>query len=80
MNKIEKLFKKISPSDRKKLLILTERLLVKDLKGLKIKKIVNSSFYRLRSGRFRIIFHYENKEIVIDSIKFRKEDTYKRVK
>jgi len=77
MNKIEKLLKKISLKDRQRLLSIIEKLL-KNPKGLNIKKIKGSDFFRLRSGKFRIIFHYENKEIIIDSIKMRDESTYKR--
>ena len=46
-------------------------------KKLNIKKLQNSDFYRVRKGRFRIIFHIEKKTVVIDSIKLRNENTYK---
>jgi mRNA-degrading endonuclease RelE of RelBE toxin-antitoxin system len=79
MDKIEKLLRKISKKSREKLFIIIEKLLKKENKSLNIKKLKGTSFYRLRSGRFRIIFHYEgkNREIVIDSIKIRNENTYK---
>ena len=77
MDKIQKLLRKISNENREKLLELVERLLIGNEKGLNIKKIANSEFYRLRSGRFRIIFHKENKNVIIDSIKLRNEKTYK---
>ncbi len=76
MDKIEKLLKKISQKDREKLLCIIEELLTGRKKGLNIQKIKNSDFYRLRFGRFRIIFHYEG-ETIIDSIKLRNENTYK---
>jgi len=77
MDKIQKLLRKISKRDREKLLELVERLLGGDKQGLNIKKVINSEFYRLRSGRFRIIFHKEDKNIIIDSIRLRNEKTYK---
>jgi len=69
MDKIEKLFRKISQKDRQKLLSIINDLLVGRKSNLTIIKIVNTDFYRLKSGRYRIIFHYQNKEVVIDSIK-----------
>lgn len=79
MDKIAKLFKKISSADRRRLLKIIEVLLAGKRKGLNIVKIKRTDFYRLRSGKFRIIFHYANKTIVIDSIKMRNEGTYKRM-
>jgi len=78
MDKIKKLFLKINKSDRKKLLNCIQKLTQKD-KNLNILKIKNTNFYRLRSGKFRIIFHKEKNEIIIDSIKFRRENTYKNL-
>jgi len=77
MDKIEKLLRKISKKQREKLFSIIKKLLSKDKKGLDVKKIKGTEFYRLRSGRFRIIFHKENKEIIIDGIKLRDENTYK---
>ena len=78
MDSIAKLFKKISKKDRESLKSLV--LLLQDIKErrkLNIKKLQNSDFYRIRKGRFRIIFHIEKKSVVIDSIKLRNENTYK---
>lgn len=79
MDKIEKLLRKISKKDRERLFYIVEMLMSGDNKGLNIAKIRNSDFYRLRSGRFRIIFHYEHgtRAIIVDSIKLRNEETYK---
>jgi len=81
MDKIEKLFRKISRSDREKLLKIIKQLVKGDLQNLNVKKIRNTNFYRIRSGRYRIIFHYEpgTKGAVIDSIKLRDEKTYKKM-
>ena len=74
----EKLLRKISKKERQALLAITDILLGKNHKGLSIKKLSGSDFYRLRKGTFRIIFHYnEHSDVVIDSIRLRKEDTYK---
>ncbi len=79
MKKIEKLLRKIGKKDKTKLLKIIERLIQGKKQGLNIRKVTNSDFYRLRSGPFRIIFHYFKKEIIIDSIKLKKEDTYKNL-
>lgn len=76
MNELEKLFRKISIKNKNLLDSLVEQLLSGD-KGLNIKKLEKSDFYRCRKGRFRIIFHYERGEIIIDSIRLRNENTYK---
>lgn len=76
-NKIKKLLKKIGEKDRRRLMELIEKLAVNETKGLDIIKVVNTDFYRLKSGKFRIIYHIENKEAVIDGVKLRNEKTYK---
>ena len=76
MNDLEKLFRKISKKDRSFLISLTEQLL-SGSKELNIKKLEGNDFYRCRKGKFRIIFHYERDDIVIDSIRLRNERTYK---
>jgi len=77
MDKIEKLLRKISKKQREYLLSIIEKLLSNNKEGLDIKKLKNTDFYRLRSGRFRIIYHKENEENIIDSIRLRDENTYK---
>jgi len=77
MDEIEKLFRKISQKDRNFLQSLIDDLLSKN-KNLNIKKLKGSDFYRLRKGKFRIIFHYgSTREINIDSIRMCGENTYK---
>lgn len=79
MNKIEKLLRKIGKKDRRRLLEIINLLLAGKTAPLNIQKIKNSDFYKVRKGRFRIIFHYEQKtkDIVVDSIRLRNESTYK---
>lgn len=76
MDKIQKLLMKISRFDREKLLQAVEKLISGD-KNLDIVKIKNTDFYRLRCGKFRILYHKEKNEIIVDSIKMRNEKTYK---
>ena len=76
MDKIKKLFKKISKKDREVILKVVEELISGGSRGLDIKKIEDTDFLRVRQGRYRIIFHYEEGVPVIDSIKTRNEKTY----
>ncbi len=77
MNDVDKLFKKISKKDRIMLQHLIENLLNAD-KDIKPNKLKGSNFYKVRKGNFRIIFHYDScKNIIIDSIRLRQENTYR---
>lgn len=77
MDKIEKLLRKISQKDRQRITKFIAALVGGEKPGLDIIKIVNSDFYRLKAGHYRIIFHYENNEVIIDAVRLRNEDTYK---
>jgi len=77
MQEIEKLFRKITRKERELLDDITHKLLSSDHKGLTIKKLEGSDLYRLRKGRFRIIFHYKREKVSIVSIRLRNEKTYK---
>jgi len=78
MNKIEKLFRKISKKDREDLLDLVGRI-IDGKDGLNIVKIKNTDFFRLKHKNFRIIFHKNDGEVVIDSIRLRNENTYRNL-
>lgn len=81
MGHIEKLLQKISKKDRERLLFAIETLIKKNGQVAHVGKIKNTDFYRLKSGHFRIVFHYESKtrEIIIDSIRLRNDNTYKNL-
>ena len=76
MNKIEKLFKRMGKKER---VVLVDGIskLIAGKKSQSIKKIRSTNFYRLRIGNFRIIFHRENSDFIIDDIRLRNEKTYK---
>ena len=77
MDKIEKLFRKISKDEIQLLKELINNLILKKTEGMNIVKIEDTDFFRLKKRKFMIIFHYNNKDIIIDSIKLRNEKTYK---
>ncbi len=78
MDKIEKLLRRISKSDRQRLEIALELLINKKFELLDIQKVKDTNLYRARKGNFRIIFGFGlDKEIIIYAIKLRNEKTYK---
>ncbi len=79
MDKTEKLFRKISKKERLLLKELVLNLENKETNNLNIRKVTDSDFYHFRKNRFRIIFHYENKTLIIDSIKLKNDKTYKNL-
>ena len=80
MDKIEKLFRKISSKNRLLLSNIIDQLLEGNKTGLHVTKIKDTDFFKLRKGDFRIIFHYEKDNvIIIDSIRVRNEKTYRNL-
>jgi mRNA-degrading endonuclease RelE of RelBE toxin-antitoxin system len=78
MNKLEKLFKRISHKEREALLSVIDELLQGgDIRHLKPIKLSGLELFRIRKGDFRIIFHIESGRVIIDSIRLRNEKTYK---
>jgi hypothetical protein len=79
MDKTKKLLMKIVKKDREGLLLIVERLIRGETKSLNIQKVKKTDFLRLRHDRFRVIFHYKNKEIFVDSIRLKNKGTYKKL-
>ena len=80
MDKKEKLFRKISSKDRLLLSEIIDQLISGNNTGLRVMKIKDSDFFKLRKGNFRIIFHYGAGNMqIIDSIRLRNEKTYKNL-
>lgn len=79
MDKIAKLFLKISKKDRELVLGILKLLEHNQTKNLNIIKVKNTDFYRLKKGKYRVIFHYEEREVVVDSIRLRDEKTYRNL-
>ncbi|OGH87578.1 MAG: hypothetical protein A3J93_03580 [Candidatus Magasanikbacteria bacterium RIFOXYC2_FULL_42_28] len=77
MDKIKKLFKKLSATDRIALAAALELLVANNLEGLDIKKLAGGNLWRLRVGNFRIIFKRHNAENIVYEIRRRDENTYK---
>ena len=76
MNKIEKLLRKISKKERVELLGIVKDL-INGSDKIKSIKIKNTNFFRVRHGQFRIIYHKEGGEVIVDNVRMRNENTYK---
>ena len=77
MDKLEKLLRKISEKERKLLKEVISELVVGKVEGKDIIKIKDTDFLRLKKGKFRIIFHYDKNNVIIDSVRIRNENTYR---
>ena len=75
MDKIEKLLRKINKRDRLKLQELLEEILAGKFCNLDMKKVSGGKLFRVRKGKYRVIFQYK-KGIIIEAIKIRNEGTY----
>ena len=80
MNETEKFLRKITRQERDALLALIDPLDIKaERELLRPIKLKGSDLYRVRKGKFRIIFHFENGKAVTDSVRFRNEKTYRGI-
>ncbi len=80
MNETEKLLRKITKRERDELLALIDALDIKTERELLHPiKLKGAGLFRIRKGKFRIIFHMENGKAVTDSVRFRNEKTYRGV-
>lgn len=79
MDKIKKLFKKLSKIEKEGIISVLSLLASNDLVGLNIKKIVGTDYWRVRSGRYRILFKKENDDNIVYEIRLRNEGTYKNL-
>ena len=78
MNETEKLLRKISRRERDELLAVIDSLDIEsERQRLQPIKLKGSDLYRVRVGRFRIIFHIENGIAITDAVRLRNEKTYK---
>ncbi len=77
MDRIEKLFRKISKKDRQQILVAIFLIEKKETELLNIKKIEDHfGQYRARVGKYRIIFKKEGGQNIILKVSLRNEKTY----
>lgn len=81
MNELEKFLRKANQKQRNLVREIINRLEVEglDATGLNIIKLKDSSFFRIKKERIRIIFRINDRgEPEVDAIRFRNEKTYKK--
>jgi len=75
---IKKFLAKVSKQETISLVLILEKILKDDVKGLQIKKLTGSKdIFRIRKGKFRIIYRKNKTDCIIISIERRSESTYK---
>jgi mRNA-degrading endonuclease RelE of RelBE toxin-antitoxin system len=78
MNELEKLLRKASKRDRERILSMLKQLREGKTQGLQYQKLKESNFYKVRFGKYRIIFSFtKTKAIHIEAIRLRSEKTYR---
>jgi len=74
MDSIKKLLKKISSSDKNRILKAMEQVQKGKLRGVKLS---GKNQYRIRIGNYRIKYRVENGEQIISEVRRRNEKTYR---
>ncbi|MEK7528645.1 MAG: type II toxin-antitoxin system RelE/ParE family toxin [Patescibacteria group bacterium] len=74
---IKKLLKKISRKDRERISAIKESILNRKFENLDIKKLSgHKDLYRVRVGKYRLIFFDNGKDLYICAIRRRNDVTY----
>lgn len=79
MDKIQKILKRLTEKERNKTLELWQKIINNKIAGLKPKKLSGfSNYYRIRSGKLRLVYKIENGKNIVVNIDYRK-DIYKNL-
>ena len=80
MDALAKLFSKLSLKEQLVLIQLFQDIKSTEKRALlDVKKLAGGEFYRVRKGKFRVIFHHEGNTVVIDTTRLRNEKTYRNI-
>ncbi len=78
MDKIDKILRKASPKDSKKIIQAMEKIRKGNLIDLDIKKLKDYAYlFRVRVGNYRVIYQKIGPIITVLDLHRRSEDTYK---
>lgn len=78
MHKIDKFLKKLATDERAEIEKIMQKVCTRDFSTLDLKKMQGEKdLYRVRKGKIRIIFSLSANQILIQSIQFRDEQTYR---
>ena len=77
MRKIDKFIARLAKEEREKILAALRRIQGRDFSGFDMKKLGGfSHFYRIRIGKFRIIFEMQKESICILDVDTKNDTTY----
>ncbi len=80
MDKLKKLLSRISEHDRRELQAIIFLIMKNDFALLSVKKVSgHQNVFRVRSGRYRVIFKNEELMPRLLDIRLRNENTYKNI-
>lgn len=80
MEHLEKLLRRMPPKHRAQILEVLECLRDESCRSrLNIEKLSGSGLFRVRAGRYRIIFTMQGDDIVLVDIRLRNEGTYRDI-
>ena len=74
MDSTQKLLKKINKKDKSRILEVIRKLLKGELQGI---KLTDKNQYRVRIGDYRIKYIIKDRNIIIEEVRRRNENTYK---
>lgn len=77
MDEIQKLLQRTGKKDRDRLLAAFMKIKARDFEGLQRLRLKGyEDIYRVRIGRFRIIYFDDGEQIILKAIRKRDESTY----
>lgn len=80
MDKILKFLKKLTFKERNEIAKTIRRIKMDDLGGLKVRKLKGyKDLFRIRKGKFRIIFRKTDKFVELVAVEERDENTYRHL-
>jgi mRNA-degrading endonuclease RelE of RelBE toxin-antitoxin system len=78
MDSIEKALRKLTKQDRDALKVLLLRVQAGDFEGLDVKKLKSKKdIFRVRKGKYRVIFRKQGDLIMVLALERRSDTTYK---
>ena len=79
MDKIEKALRKLTPKERQLFTQLLQLIQQRQFAGLDMKRLVgHDDIYRVRKGKYRIIFRVDGDRVFILALERRSDQTYSK--
>ncbi|MFH1405194.1 MAG: type II toxin-antitoxin system RelE/ParE family toxin [Patescibacteria group bacterium] len=80
MGKLKRLLKRLSKSEQKQTILFLEKLEQGEFDGLDIKRLKGKQdIFRLRKGKLRVIFYFQENEFRLISIEHGSDKTYRSI-